>query len=89
MNLNKMFVLYISKMSEYEKFMKSIEAKSDATKKQYRIQYNKLFNKDGTISFDFGLFSRWQLLVDLSLTLNTYKRYNSHYRINNRHDLKI
>ena len=38
-----MFVLYISKMSEYEKFMKSIEAKSDATKKQYRIQYNKLF----------------------------------------------
>jgi hypothetical protein len=30
-------------MTEYQKFMKSIEDKSDATKKQYRIQYNKLF----------------------------------------------
>ena len=30
-------------MAEYEKFMNSIKDKSDATKKQYRIQYNKLF----------------------------------------------
>jgi len=30
-------------MAEYEKFMNSIKEKSDATKKQYRIQYNKLF----------------------------------------------
>ena len=30
-------------MAEYEKFMNSISDKSDATKKQYRIQYNKLF----------------------------------------------
>ena len=29
-------------MSEFDKFMKSIDDKSDATKKQYRIQYNKL-----------------------------------------------
>jgi hypothetical protein len=29
-------------MAEYEKFMNSIKDKSDATKKQYRIQYNKL-----------------------------------------------
>ncbi len=31
-------------MTEYEKFMNSLENKSDATKKQYRIQYNKLYN---------------------------------------------
>ena len=30
-------------MAEYDKFMNSIKEKSDATKKQYRIQYNKLF----------------------------------------------
>ena len=30
-------------MAEFQKFMESIENKSDATKKQYRIQYNKLF----------------------------------------------
>ena len=30
-------------MAEYEKFMNSIKDKSDSTKKQYRIQYNKLF----------------------------------------------
>ena len=30
-------------MAEYERFMDSIKDKSDATKKQYRIQYNKLF----------------------------------------------
>jgi len=30
-------------MAEYEQFMDSIKDKSDATKKQYRIQYNKLF----------------------------------------------
>jgi hypothetical protein len=30
-------------MAEYEKFMNSIKEKSDSTKKQYRIQYNKLF----------------------------------------------
>ena len=29
-------------MTEFKKFMESIESKSDATKKQYRIQYNKL-----------------------------------------------
>jgi len=29
-------------MAEFQKFMESIENKSDATKKQYRIQYNKL-----------------------------------------------
>lgn len=29
-------------MTEFDKFMSSIESKSDATKKQYRIQYNKL-----------------------------------------------
>lgn len=29
-------------MAEYDKFMNSIKDKSDATKKQYRIQYNKL-----------------------------------------------
>jgi len=29
-------------MAEYEKFMNSIKEKSDATRKQYRIQYNKL-----------------------------------------------
>ena len=29
-------------MGEFEQFMESIENKSDATKKQYRIQYNKL-----------------------------------------------
>ena len=29
-------------MAEFKKFMESIENKSDATKKQYRIQYNKL-----------------------------------------------
>ena len=29
-------------MAEYQKFMDSIKEKSDATKKQYRIQYNKL-----------------------------------------------
>ena len=29
-------------MSEYDKFMESIDGKSEATKKQYRIQYNKL-----------------------------------------------
>ena len=30
-------------MAEYNKFMKSIENKSTATQKQYRIQYNKLY----------------------------------------------
>jgi len=30
-------------MTEYEKFMESVKDKSEATKKQYRIQYNKLF----------------------------------------------
>ncbi len=30
-------------MAEYQKFMDSIKDKSDSTKKQYRIQYNKLF----------------------------------------------
>jgi len=30
-------------MAEYDKFMNSIKEKSDSTKKQYRIQYNKLF----------------------------------------------
>ena len=30
-------------MAEYQKFMDSIKEKSDSTKKQYRIQYNKLF----------------------------------------------
>jgi len=30
-------------MSEYDKFMDSIKDKSDSTKKQYRLQYNKLF----------------------------------------------
>jgi len=30
-------------MAEFKEFMESIENKSDATKKQYRIQYNKLF----------------------------------------------
>ena len=30
-------------MAEFKDFMESIENKSDATKKQYRIQYNKLF----------------------------------------------
>jgi len=30
-------------MSEYEKFMDSVKEKSDSTKKQYRIQYNKLY----------------------------------------------
>jgi hypothetical protein len=30
-------------MAEYNKFMKSIEDKSTATQKQYRIQYNKLY----------------------------------------------
>jgi len=30
-------------MSEFEQFMDTIKDKSDATKKQYRIQYNKLF----------------------------------------------
>ena len=34
-------------MTEYEKFMNSIKDKSDATKKQYRIQYNKLYNLTG------------------------------------------
>ena len=34
-------------MAEYEKFMNSIKEKSDATKKQYRIQYNKLFKLVG------------------------------------------
>jgi len=29
-------------MSEYDEFMESISSKSDATKKQYRNQYNKL-----------------------------------------------
>jgi hypothetical protein len=29
-------------MAEFQEFMESIESKSDATKKQYRIQYNKL-----------------------------------------------
>ena len=29
-------------MTEFHKFMSSIESKSDATKKQSRIQYNKL-----------------------------------------------
>jgi hypothetical protein len=29
-------------MAEFQNFMESIESKSDATKKQYRIQYNKL-----------------------------------------------
>ena len=29
-------------MSEFDKIMKSIDDKSDATNKQYRIQYNKL-----------------------------------------------
>jgi len=29
-------------MTEFKEFMESIESKSDATKKQYRIQYNKL-----------------------------------------------
>jgi len=31
-------------MAEYEQFMNSLQNKSDATKKQYRIQYNKLYN---------------------------------------------
>lgn len=31
-------------MAEYEKFMNSIKDKSDATKKQYRIQYKKLYS---------------------------------------------
>ena len=30
-------------MAEYEQFMNSLENKSNATKKQYRIQYNKLY----------------------------------------------
>ena len=30
-------------MAEYDKFMKSVEDKSTATQKQYRIQYNKLY----------------------------------------------
>jgi hypothetical protein len=30
-------------MAEYDKFMNSIKEKSESTKKQYRIQYNKLF----------------------------------------------
>ena len=34
-------------MTEYDKFMESIKDKSDATKKQYRIQYNKLFQLTG------------------------------------------
>jgi hypothetical protein len=34
-------------MAEYDKFMNSIKEKSDSTKKQYRIQYNKLFKLIG------------------------------------------
>lgn len=34
-------------MSEFEKFMESKSDKSEATKKQYRIQYNKLFKLAG------------------------------------------
>jgi len=34
-------------MAEYDKFMNSIKEKSDATKKQYKIQYNKLFKLTG------------------------------------------
>jgi len=34
-------------MAEYDKFMNSIKEKSDATKKQYKIQYNKLFKLIG------------------------------------------
>ena len=34
-------------MSEYDKFMATVENKSDSTKKQYRLQYNKLFKLTG------------------------------------------
>tara|TARA_R110000772_G_scaffold53608_3_gene122603 strand:+ start:3630 stop:4493 length:864 start_codon:yes stop_codon:yes gene_type:complete len=34
-------------MSEYDKFMDTIKNKSDSTKKQYRLQYNKLFKLTG------------------------------------------
>jgi hypothetical protein len=34
-------------MAEYDKFMNSIKEKSESTKKQYRIQYNKLFKLIG------------------------------------------
>jgi len=34
-------------MAEFQNFMESIEEKSDATKKQYRIQYNKLLKLTG------------------------------------------
>ena len=48
-------------MAEYQKFMDSIKEKSDVTKKNYRVQYNKLFKLIGkpiaetsicTLSFD-------------------------------------
>jgi hypothetical protein len=34
-------------MAEYQKFMDSIKEKSDSTKKNYRVQYNKLFKLIG------------------------------------------
>ena len=34
-------------MSEYDKFMATVENKSDSTKKQYRLQYNKLLKLTG------------------------------------------
>lgn len=34
-------------MTEYENFMETLENKSDATKKQYRLQYNKLLKLTG------------------------------------------
>lgn len=34
-------------MAEYDKFINTIKDKSDATKKQYKIQYNKLFKLTG------------------------------------------
>jgi hypothetical protein len=34
-------------MAEYQKFMDSIKEKSDSTKKNYKVQYNKLFKLIG------------------------------------------
>ncbi len=76
-------------MSEYERFMDSIKDKSDATKKQYRIQYNKLFKLTGKPIQDTSEKKIMELLNEIDNKNNSQALLNIALLIRKNNNLSV
>jgi len=76
-------------MSEYETFMDTIKDKSDATKKQYRIQYNKLFKLTGKPIQDTSEKKIMELLNEIDNKNNSQALLNIALLIRKNNNLSV